>query len=84
MSQPAHYVIRVKGHLSGQWTDWFDGMAIENQPNGDAVLSGVLPDQSALYGVLRQVHDLGLTLIAVQRIELGQAGQATENLTGLT
>jgi len=42
----------------------------------------VLPDQSALYGVLRQVHDLGLTLISVQRIELGQAGQATKDQTG--
>lgn len=78
MSQPAHDVIRVKGHLSSQWAGWFDGMAIENQPDGDAMLSGVLPDQSALYGVLRQVHDVGLTLVSVQRIELGQAGQATE------
>jgi hypothetical protein len=70
MSQPAHYVIRVKGHLSSQWAGWFGGMAIENQPDGDAALSGVLPDQSALYGVLRQIHDLGLTLISVQRVEL--------------
>ena len=70
MGQPAQYVIRVKGHLSGQWAGWFDGMAIENQPNGEAELSGVLPDQSALYGVLRQIHNLGLTLISVQRVEL--------------
>jgi len=82
MSQPACYAIRVKGHLSSQWAGWFDGMTIENQPDGDAVLFGVLPDQSALYGVLRQVHDLGLTLISVQRIELGQAGQATKDQTG--
>ncbi len=70
MSQPARYVIQVVGHLSDQWGGWFGGMAIENQPNGEAMLSGVLPDQSALYGVLRQIHDLGLTLVSVRRVEL--------------
>ena len=70
MSQPAHYVIRVKGHLSSQWAGRFGGMAIENHPNGEAALSGVLPDQSALYGILRQIHNLGLTLVSVQRAEL--------------
>jgi len=70
----ALYHIRVHGQLAEQWANWFDGMTLANLPEGDAVLSGVLPDQSALYGVLRQIHNLGLTLISVQRIELGPDG----------
>lgn len=70
----AQYHIRVHGQLGEQWANWFDGMTLANTPDGDAVLSGVLPDQSALYGVLWQIHNLGLTLISVQRVELGQGG----------
>jgi hypothetical protein len=52
----------VKGHLSAQWADWFGELEIKNQPNGNAELSGPLPDQAALYGVLNQLRDLGLVL----------------------
>jgi hypothetical protein len=58
-----HCEIRVKGHLAQQWRDWLGGLAIENQPDGVALLSGSLPDQAALYGVLRQIRDLGLDLV---------------------
>lgn len=57
--------IRVRGHLSEQWADWFSGLKIENQPGGEALLSGSLPDQAALYGVLNQMRDFGLELITV-------------------
>ena len=69
MAELMHCEIRVKGHLSGQWADWFGGLEIENQPNGEAVLSGPLPDQSALYGILNRIRDLGLTLVAVSCVE---------------
>ena len=68
MDQPALYQIRVQGHLSDRWVARFDGLKIENQPNGEAVLSGLLADQSALHGVLGRIRDLGLTLVAVNRI----------------
>ncbi len=68
MAEPALYQIRVQGHLSSQWTDWFGGLKIENQPNGEAMLSGRLPDQAALYGILNQIRDAGLTLISLSRI----------------
>ena len=55
--------IQFKGHLSAQWCDWLGGLTIENQPNGEALLSGTLPDQAALFGVLGQVRDLGLTIL---------------------
>jgi hypothetical protein len=70
MTEPAHYTIRVKGHLSEQWADWFGGLKLENLPDGHAVLSGVLPDQSALYGVLNRIRDTGLTLVSLNRVEI--------------
>ena len=68
MDQPALYQIRVQGHLSDRWATWFDGLKIENQPHGEAVLTGPLADQAALHGVLGRIRDLGLTLIALNRI----------------
>ena len=62
---PAVYQITVKGHLDSQWSAWFDNMMISHEANGEAVLCGPLADQSALYGVLAKVRDLGLPLLAV-------------------
>ena len=59
--------IRVKGHLSTQWSTWFDGLAITNEEHDEAILTGVLADESALYGTLMKVRDLGLVLLAVSR-----------------
>ena len=38
--QPMIYQIRIKGHLGRQWTDWFEGMTITLQDNGDTLLTG--------------------------------------------
>jgi hypothetical protein len=62
---PAVYHITVKGHLDSHWSAWFDNMTISNQANGEAILSGPLADQAALYGILTKVRDLGLPLLAV-------------------
>jgi hypothetical protein len=62
---PAVYQITVKGHLDSQWSAWFDNMLISNEANGEAVLRGPLADQSALYGVLAKIRNLGLPLLAV-------------------
>ncbi len=59
------YYIRIKGHLSGHWSGWFDGMTIRNEPNGDAVLFGPIVDQAALHGLLAKIRDLGLPLLSV-------------------
>lgn len=63
------YEIRVRGHLSDEWHNWFDGMTIELEPDGVSRLYGSVADQSALHGLLRKVRDLGLTLISVTIIE---------------
>ena len=65
----AVYEIRVKGHLDGHWSEWFDGLTIANVEDGYALLTGEIVDQSALHGVLIKVRDLGLPLIAVSRIK---------------
>jgi len=67
------YKIRVKGHLDGRWTDWFDGLEITNLENGEAVLAGEIVDQAALHGLLRKVRDLGLPLISVTGVKIGPA-----------
>jgi hypothetical protein len=59
------YVIRVKGNLAHHWSSWFADMAIVNEINGEAVLTGALTDQAALHGVLTKVRDLGLPLLSV-------------------
>lgn len=61
------YEIRIEGRLDAQWQDWFDGMSVTLQADGTTQLSGPVPDQPALYGLLRKVRDLGLPLISVTR-----------------
>ena len=72
MSEKGRYVIRVRGHLASHWVDWFDNLAIDNEPNGEAVLSGDITDQAALHRVLSKIRDLGLLLISVNRIEVDE------------
>ena len=70
MDTPWVYEIRVEGHLSDHWSQWFEGLAICKQPNGETVLRGVLIDQAALFGVLSSIHDLNLNLISVSRLSV--------------
>ena len=71
------YNIRVKGHLDGRWSEWFDGLQITNSGNGVAVLSGEIVDQAALHGVLNKVRNLNLPLISVTRVDPDQRAPAT-------
>ena len=72
-SEPMIYQIRVTGHLGREWTDWFDGLSITLQDNGETLLSGPVIDQAALHGLLRKVRDLGLPLLSVMRLLPDQA-----------
>jgi hypothetical protein len=73
--QPIIYQIRLKGHLGRQWTDWFEGLAITLEDNGDTLLTGPVVDQAALHGLLKKVRDLGMPLVSVGPVEPGQADQ---------
>jgi hypothetical protein len=64
------YEIRIQGTLSPEWTEWFGGMEIRQESDGVSVLSGSLPDQAALHGILARVRDLNLTLISVNKGEV--------------
>jgi len=70
--QPVVYQIRIKGHLSSQWTGWFEGLTIALEQDGDTLLTGPVIDQSALHGLLKKVRDLGLPLVSVCPVESGQ------------
>lgn len=68
---PRVYQIRLKGHLGSQWTDWFEGMTITLEENGETLLSGQVIDQAALHGLLKKVRDLGMPLVSVSPVEPG-------------
>jgi hypothetical protein len=70
--QPMVYQIRITGHLGRTWTDWFEGLAITLQDNGDTLLTGPVVDQAALHGVLKKVRDLGMPLVSVTRVRPGE------------
>ncbi len=67
--QPVVYQIRIKGHLGQPWTDWFEGLTITLEDNGDTLLSGPVIDQAALYGLLKKVRDLGMPLVSVSPLD---------------
>ena len=71
-SEAGRYEIRLTGHLDAHWTTWFDGLAVSHQRDGTSVISGLIPDQAALHGVLQRVRDLGLPLVSVNRVETDQ------------
>jgi len=75
-NQPLVYQIRIKGHLCREWTDWFDGLTITLEEDGDTLLTGSVIDQAALHGLLKKVRDLGMPLVSVSPLEHGQADQS--------
>ena len=65
---PEYYEVKIKGHLDPHWSDWFAGLKLTYSLEGDeTLLSGSLPDQGALHGLLERIRDLNLTLISVNR-----------------
>jgi hypothetical protein len=62
--RPMVYQIRIEGHLGPRWTEWFGGMTITPEDNGDTLLTGPVVDQAALHGLLKKVRDLGMPLIS--------------------
>jgi hypothetical protein len=68
---PMFYQIRIKGHLNPQWTDWFEGLTITLEDNGETLLTGPVVDQAALHGLLKKVRDLGMPLISVNPVKGG-------------
>jgi hypothetical protein len=74
-NEPMVYQIRIQGHLGPEWTDWFEGLTITLEVNGDTLLTGPVVDQAALHGLLKKVRDLGLPLVSISPLEHGQEDQ---------
>ncbi len=68
---PARYQIEVEGHLDERWSEWLGEFEIAHTEadGGATILTGELPDQAALYGLLGKMRDLGLVLLSMKRIE---------------
>ena len=64
----AIYQVRIRGYLRPEWSEWFEGMTLVHESNGDTILSGPVRDQAALHGLLTRVRDLGLTLVSVNQV----------------
>jgi hypothetical protein len=77
--EPLVYQIRVKGHLGDDWADWFGGLTITLEDNGDTLLTGSQIDQAALHGLLKKVRDLGLTLVSVNQVHSHETRQNRSN-----
>ena len=73
LDQPMVYQIRLQGHLSPKWTDWFGDVTIALEDDGETLLTCLVIDEAALNGLLRKARDLGLPLISVTRVESDQA-----------
>jgi hypothetical protein len=72
-NQPVVYQIRIRGHLGPQWADWFEGLTMTLEDNGDTLLTGTVVDQAALHGLLKKVRDLGLPLVSVCPVKHDQS-----------
>lgn len=67
--KPMVYEFRIKGHLGQQRMEWFEGLTVTLEEDGNTLLSGTVVDQSAVHGILKKIRDLGMSLLAVNQVE---------------
>ena len=72
-NEAGQYEIRIRGHLDDRWANWFEGLTLTQEQNGDTLISGQVSDQAALFGLLRKVRDAGMHLVSVNRVGAKQA-----------
>ena len=77
-----YYEIKIQGYLNGIWSDWFANLEVTLLEGNETLLSGQLPDQTALHGVLKRIRDLNLTLISITSGE--STNQISEKETSST
>lgn len=62
--------LHVKGMIDQQWSDWFGGLEITSLGYDETVLTGTIPDQAALYGIISRLRDMGLQLTLLRSEEV--------------
>ena len=80
LDQPTVYQIRIQGHLSQRWTDWFAGLTITLQEDGKTLLIGPVVDQSAVHGILKKIRNLGMPLLSVNTVDPDPATKTNTDL----
>lgn len=69
-TSPVIYEIRLADHLSPQWMEWFEGLTVSLEEDGNTLLTGPVTDQAALHGLLKKIRDLGIPLVSVVQIQV--------------
>ena len=72
--------IRVKGQIDAHWSDWFEGLTVARANQDETILTGLVFDQSALYGLLAKLRDLGLPLLSVSTLEMDDESEKEGNV----
>jgi len=67
-NQKTIYQFRIKGYLGQQWINWFEGLTVTLEEDGNTILSGIVVDQSALHGILKKIRDIGMPLLSVNSV----------------
>lgn len=81
--RPMVYQFRIQGHLNQQRMEWFEGLTITLEEDGNTLLHGPVVDQSALHGTLKKIRDLGTPLLSVNRVDPNQRAKAdTDQVQG--
>lgn len=79
---PSMYQIKVKGKVAITCSDWLNGLSelVEVEPGGSHVttLTGIIPDQAALRGILSRIWNLNMTILSVQRMDCEQKVKGDE------
>jgi len=80
--QPSRYQIKINGIVHANWSDWFSGMEISTEKDGEGsqvtILTGMVADQAALRGILCRIWDLNLTVLSVLRVDIGVVRKESE------
>ena len=61
--------LRIQGHLDDRWPDWFEGLTVTREDNGETRLTGPVVDQAVLHGLLKKVRDFGMPLVSVIQVQ---------------
>lgn len=69
---PDIYEIRITGHLSPEWMEWFEGLTVSPEEGGNTLLAGPVADQAALHGLLKKIRDLGMVLVSVNQVSFDE------------